>query len=119
MYKALFLSPMIPSFDVQKTAAFFSDCLGFTVRILESQYAICTKDHLTLHLLPAGKDIGQVEFYLEVDNVDALWEAIKNKIGHLTTRGPFDREYGMREIHIGVPETNALLFIGQSLRSGA
>ncbi|MEK6782614.1 MAG: hypothetical protein AABY93_12970 [Bacteroidota bacterium] len=34
----------------------------------------------------------------------------------LKFKEPFDRKYGMREIHIEVPKTNKLLFIGQDVR---
>jgi hypothetical protein len=50
-----------------------------------------------------------------VDNVDALWSTIKDKVGGLKYKVPFNQEYGMREIHICIPHTNALLFIGQKL----
>jgi hypothetical protein len=58
-----------------------------------------------------------MEFYLEVDSVDDLWISIKDKVKNLKTREPFDRDYGMREIHIVIPQTNTLLFIGQKIKS--
>lgn len=116
MYKAIYLSPMIPSFDLEETADFFKSVLGFSSVMHTPAYAVYQKDNLTVHLLPAGENVGQMEFYLEVDNIDDLWNTIKNKIRHLKTRGPFDRDYGMREIHIGIPKTNALLFIGQEIK---
>jgi hypothetical protein len=57
-----------------------------------------------------------MEFYLEIDNVDNLWNSIKDKIQGLKVREPFNREYGMREIHIEIPQTKTLLFIGQELK---
>jgi hypothetical protein len=57
-----------------------------------------------------------MEFYLEVDKIESLWEQIKNKVKGLKVRGPFNQEYGMREIHIGIPETNTLLLIRQELQ---
>lgn len=60
---------------------------------------------------------GQMEFYLEVDNVDEVWDSIKDRVEGLKVRPPFDREYQMREIHIEVPFTKTLLFIGQSITS--
>jgi len=30
-------------------------------------------------------------------------------------KAPFDREYGMREVHVIIPETKTLLFIGQRI----
>lgn len=115
MYKALFLSPMIPTFDLQVTGHFFRDILGFSVAMDTPEYAIYLKDNLSIHLLPAGKDIGEMEFYLEVDDLDAVWDSIREKVTGLQVRAPFDRDYGMREIHIAVPQTNTLLFIGQVL----
>ncbi|NOS91554.1 MAG: hypothetical protein HOP30_06505 [Cyclobacteriaceae bacterium] len=117
MYKALFLSPMIPSFHIGETSDFFKSILGFSSVIHTDAYAVYQKDNLTIHLLRAGENIGEMEFYLEVDNVDALWTAIKDKINHLKVKEPFDRDYGMREMHIVIPKTNTLLFIGQAIKS--
>lgn len=113
MYKALFLSPMIPSFNLAETGRFFTDILGFSVQMDTEQYAIYEKNNLTVHLLPAGTDIGQMEFYLEVNDVDGVWAEIKDKLHGLKVKEPFNQAYGMREIHIGLPQTNTLLFIGQ------
>lgn len=115
-YRALFLSPMISSFDLKASLQFFREVLGFRVHMDTDTYAICEKDNLTIHLLRAGEDIGQMGFYLEVDNLEELWAGIKHKMQGLKHRGPFDREYGMREIHLEVPFTNTLLFIGQEIR---
>ncbi len=113
MYKALYLSPMIPSFSITETAEFFRGVLNFSATMETGGYAILQKDGLTIHILSAGNDIGQMEFYLEVDNVDKLWAHISDKVKELKFRAPFDREYGMREIHIEIPQTRTLLFIGQ------
>ena len=115
MYKALYLSPMIPSFHIEETVRFFTDILGFSTILDAETYVICQKDNLTVHILRAGQDIGQMECYLEVDDIGKLWEAIRDRVRGMKVRAPFDREYGMREIHIGVPQTNTLLFIGQDL----
>jgi catechol 2,3-dioxygenase-like lactoylglutathione lyase family enzyme len=112
-YKALYLSPMIPSYDVPKTRAFFTDLFGFGVHMGDDNYSILYKDNLTIHLLRAG-DIGEMEFYLAVDNVDLLWESISDKLGDIHARPPFDREYGMREFHIIVPHTKTLTFVGHA-----
>lgn len=117
MYKALFLSPMIPSFNMPVTFRFFKEVLAFSTEMETPQYSILSKDGLTVHILPAGQDIGQMEFYLEVDDVDQLWATIKDKVAGLRVQKPFDREYGMREIHLEIPETKTLLFIGQEIKS--
>lgn len=114
MYNALFLSPMIPSFNPEETTKFFRHVLGFSIVMDSETYVICQKNNLSIHILRAGKDIGQMEFYLEVDDINALWNSIKNKITGLKVKEPFDQDYGMREIHIEVPQTNTLLLIGQN-----
>lgn len=115
MYKALHISPMVPSYDIKKTALFFIDILGFTASMDVPGYAILYKDNLTIHILNAGSDIGEMEFYLEVDDIDQLWETMKDKLTGIKVREPFDREYGMREIHIIIPHTKTLLFVGQAI----
>src|SRR5579872_1995669 len=105
MYKAKYLSPMIPSFNIEKTVAFFKALLGFKISVDVKTYVILSKDNLTVHILRAGSDIGEMEFYLEVDNIDLLWNDMKDKLNGITFKEPFDREYGMREAHIIIPET--------------
>ena len=112
MYKAIRISPMIPSYKVAETANFFKDLFGFSTR-MDGSYVILYKDDLTIHILNAGTDISEMEFYLEVDDIDGLWETIKDKLEDIKVRPPFNREYGMRELHIIIPHTKTLLFVGQ------
>lgn len=113
MYKAKYLSPMIPSFDIQKTVSFFTDLLDFKVGRDDKTYVILYKDNSTVHILRAGSDIGEMEFYFEVDDLEQVWNNMKDKLHGIKVKEPFDREYGMREIHIIIPETKTLMFIGQ------
>ena len=115
MYTAKYLSPMIPSYNIEKTVLFFADILDFKVVRDDTKYSILQKDNLTVHVLRAGADIGEMEFYLEVDDVERVWINMKDKIEGLSVRAPFDREYGMREIHVAIPETKTLMFIGQEI----
>ena len=114
-YKALFLSPMIPSTNLSATLGFFRDTLDFSTVRQNEAYVVCQKDNLTIHILRAGQEIGEMELYLEVDNLDTLWSKIKGSLLGLKFKDPFNQDYGMREIHICIPHTNALLFIGQKL----
>jgi hypothetical protein len=106
---------MIPSTNLAETANFFRDTLDFSIDLDNEVYVICQKDNLTIHILRAGQEIGEMELYLEVDNVDTLWSKIKDKLMGLKSKEPFNQGYGMREIHICIPHTNTLLFIGQKL----
>ena len=116
MYTARYLSPMIPSYNIEGTIAFFKDVLDFHIEMSVPNYFVLSKNNLTIHILRAGEDIGQMEFYLEVDDVDAVWTAIGAKLKDIKVREPFDQDYGMREIHIAVPHTEALMFIGSTIK---
>lgn len=115
MYKAKYLSPMIPSFNIEKTVSFFTELLYFKIKRDEKNYVVLQKDNFTVHIMRAGVDIGEMEFYLEVDNLTEVWNNIKDKLDNIKVKAPFDREYGMREIHIIIPETKTLMFIGQEI----
>jgi hypothetical protein len=117
MYKAVYLSPMIPSYNIAETVRFFLELFSFTPFLNNDNYAVLVKDYLSIHILNAGTDIGEMEFYLEVDALDELWENIKDKLDGIKVRVPFDREYGMREFHIIIPHTKTLMFVGQALKN--
>lgn len=116
MYKALQISPMIPTFSPRETKDFFCHTLQFKMTLDEGGYGIFIKDNQSIHMLPAGENIGEMEFYLEVDSVDEVWEQIEGRVSGIRHKPPFDREYGMREIHIDIPGTKTLLFIGQVIK---
>ena len=115
MYKALYLSPMVPSFNIRETLNFFVELFSFKVARDESNYVIIYKDNHLIHILNAGADIGEMEFYIEVDDIDNLWDTIKDKLDGIKVKPPFDGDYGMREFHIIVPHTKTLMFVGQPL----
>jgi hypothetical protein len=58
---------MVPSHDFAITLPFFQEVLGFNISMQTEGYAVVIKDGLTIHFLNAGADIGQMEFYLEVE----------------------------------------------------
>ena len=116
MYKAKYLSPMIPSYNIEKTVSFFTDLLDFKIGRDDKTYVILYKDNSTVHILRAGADIGEMEFYLEVDDIEKVWENMKDKLNGIEVKEPFNQEYGMREIHVIIPETKTLMFIGQEIK---
>jgi catechol 2,3-dioxygenase-like lactoylglutathione lyase family enzyme len=116
MYKAKHLSPIIPSYDIPKTVSFFTDLLDFKVGRDDKTYVILYKDNATVHVLRAGSDIGEMEFYFEVDDIAEVWGKMKDKLHGIKFKEPFDREYGMREVHVIIPETKTLMFIGQEIK---
>jgi len=115
VYKAKYVSPMIPSFNIDETVSFFINLLDFKVRRDDKTYVILYKDNSTVHILRAGSDIGEMEFYFEVDDIEKVWDNMKGKLDAIKFKAPFDQEYGMREVHIIIPETKMLMFIGQAI----
>ena len=115
IYKALYLSPMVPSYNIEATKHFFIDLFGFSI-VMDGDYTIVKKDSFLIHILRAGENIGEMEFYLEVDDIDNLWLSIQNRITDYKSKAPFDREYGMREFHIIVPYTKTLMFVGMVMK---
>ncbi len=114
MFKAIHVSPMVPSYDVRHTIHFFEDIFGFAIFVGDENYAVLKKDDVLIHIIRAG-DIGEMSFYLELDDIDEWWTYAEEKLKDLEVRPPFDREYGMREAHINIPNTKTQLFVGQPI----
>jgi hypothetical protein len=106
---------MIPSFDIGRTVSFFIDFLKFGILRDDKTYVILQKDNLTVHILRAGTNIGEMEIYLEVDDLQSVWNHLKDNLNGIKFKGPLDQPYGMREIHLIIPMTKTLLFIGQAI----
>jgi hypothetical protein len=115
MYKATHLSPMIPSFNIGNTVSFFIDMLKFEILRDGKTYVVLQKNNLTIHILRAGTNIGEMEFYLEVDDIQSVWNHIEHKLDGIKFKEPFNQPYGMKEIHLIIPDTKTLLFIGQAI----
>jgi hypothetical protein len=55
---------------------------------------------------------GHTEIYIEVDDIQPLWEQVNaHRVSH-KIRDLFDQPYGMTEFHIGDPN-DCLVFVGQ------
>ena len=116
MYKALYLSPMVPSSDVKGTVSFFADLFHFKIGLDDPTYSIVYKDNLTIHISRSDSHLNELEFYLEVDNLDEVWEFLKSTEKNFKVNGPINQEYGMRELHIQVPFTKSVMFVGQEIK---
>jgi len=115
MARAMFLSPMVASQDLEASVAFLEAALGFRLVFSSETYRICEKDGLTLHLQRAGEGATGCAVYLEVDDLNAAWEQARPHLGGTRFREPFVQTYGMREFHVDIPHTDCLLFVGQSV----
>jgi catechol 2,3-dioxygenase-like lactoylglutathione lyase family enzyme len=113
--------------DLQKAVAFFRDILGFKAWLFDSDYAYVQRETAGVRLLQNHGDDGappgnrRFAYYIDVDDVDALYTELKAKLDTLPkgdVHGPADRPYGQRELAILAPDGNLLVF-GHSITDHA
>ena len=111
--------------DVEKSAAFYNDMLGFSPGpFFGSPPAFCIvgRDTVTI-ALDRSRSEGRAPqnqywaAYVYVDDVDALAEELRAK-GVGIIRGPEDQPYGCREIDVKDPDGHIIGF-GQDLQPSA
>ncbi len=117
------LTPMLETRDMKGTIAFYTTSLGFTLQNIfeeEGETTLCTvaKDELAImfcrpnKMMNYGRILLSGSLYVEVDDVDAYWQQIKDKAAVLYE--PEDYPYGMREF--GIKDNNGyVLNFGQPL----
>lgn len=107
--------PHIPSSDPDATKAFFCDVLGFNVAFEYENYAELEREGHIIGIQQSQGKPNQQSLYFRMDGVNDLWVAQKEKIAEHKHREPFEQDYGMREIHVVLPGTATLLFIGERI----
>jgi predicted enzyme related to lactoylglutathione lyase len=112
------ISPMLAVAYMDQTLDFYTNLLGFAVTMKSPEYSIVERDGATIHFMPAADESvmravrGHTEIYIEVDDIQALWEHVDTHRGSHKVRDLFDQPYGMTEFHIGDPN-DCLVFVGQ------
>jgi catechol 2,3-dioxygenase-like lactoylglutathione lyase family enzyme len=114
------ISPMLAVADMDTTLEFYTKVLGFVVSFRSPAYSIVERDGATIHFMKAASEEvmqavrGHAEIYIEVADIAPLWEHASRFKNDYRIRDLFDREYGMREFHIGDPN-GCLVFVGQKI----
>ncbi len=113
------LSPLLPVASMDATIDFYRTVLGFAPVMQSEAYAILRRGPASLHLHKAAPGVlkktrGQLAIYLEVENIETLWEHVAQFRKTWQIRDLFDREYGMREFHVIDPD-GCLIFVGQQI----
>ncbi len=112
------ISPMLAVADMDETVSFYTTVLGFSVPMTSPEYSIIERDGSTIFLMKADNDEvvrcvrGHTEIYIEVDDIQALWQHVATYKQQYKIRDLFDQPYGMTEFHIGDPN-DCLVFVGQ------
>jgi catechol 2,3-dioxygenase-like lactoylglutathione lyase family enzyme len=120
-YTAKKISPMLAVADMEETLAFYRDVLGFTAMMKSPGYSIVEHDGQTIHFMKADSEEvmrcvrGHTEIYIEVSNINSLWEHVKTFKDRYKIRDLFDRDYGMTEFHIHDPN-GCFVFVGEPTR---
>ena len=112
------VTPFLHVPDLQKALDFFTDILGFTVPFRQPGYAYIHRETVGFRLLegPAG-EIGpgrrRFAYYIDVNDVDALYAELKPKLDTLPpgdVHGPVDKPYGQRELLVLAPDGELIVF---------
>lgn len=111
------VTPHIPSKNMKESIDFMVDAFGFNSINHNDHYSELISGNQILGIVQAHGEPNQQSIYLRVKGVDELWSKIKSKLEKVEHKAPFNQEYGMREIHIVVPGTNTLLFVGSPVTS--
>lgn len=112
------ISPMLAVADMDQTLDFYTSLLGFAVIMKSPEYSIAERDGASIHFMKAADESvmeavrGHTEIYIEVDDIQPLWEHVDAHRGDHKIRDLFDQPYGMTEFHIGDPN-GCLVFVGQ------
>jgi catechol 2,3-dioxygenase-like lactoylglutathione lyase family enzyme len=112
------ISPMLAVADMEETLAFYEEVLGFKPIMKSSAYSIVERDGQTIHLQKADSEEvmncvrGHTEIYLDVSDIQPLWEHVKTFKNRYRIKDLFDRTYGMTEFHISDPN-DCLIFVGE------
>lgn len=113
------ICPILSSYDIDKTEAFYRDKLNFVTDAKYPNYLIMSRDNLTLHftLMTEGTpEDTMTQAYIYVDDVQSIYEECK-AAGVVHPNGDIGNQpYGMREFALRDADYNAIFF-GQTLGS--
>jgi catechol 2,3-dioxygenase-like lactoylglutathione lyase family enzyme len=113
------ITPFMHVEDLDGAVAFFTDLLGFELRLRYPDYAYVHRETVGVRIReqrgPDGDPPGNRRFayYIDVRDVDGLYEELKPKLDLLpkgNVYGPVDQSYSQRELLILAPDGNLLIF---------
>jgi len=115
MSKVIQITPFVFTRSLATSLAFYRKTLGFVCTFQADQYAFIRKDTQGLRLIEVNADAecGEQMIYLDCDDVDGVYAALKPQLDTLPegrVRAPFDQPYAQREFHVHDPDFCLLLF---------
>lgn len=117
MSKIINICSHIPSRVPEVTKQFFLEILGFNTKFELGNYIELENEGLILGIQQSEGKPNHQSIYVRMEGLDSFWKSQKVNLSKYNVRKPFIQEYGMKEIHVVAPETNTLLFIGESVNA--
>jgi predicted enzyme related to lactoylglutathione lyase len=92
-------APVLHVPDVEATARYYRDVLGFTWDFGDDTYAVVWRDNSAIHFVRDDRTASGVHLFQWVRDVDAYNKEIVNR-GATIVLGPTNRPYGIRELTV-------------------
>ena len=106
-------APVLHVANVEATAAFYRDVLGFTCDFGDEAYAVVWRDNSAIHFVRGDGSPTGVHLFQWVKDVDAYFREIVER-GAEVTAEPTNQPYGLREF--GVRDINGVeIVFGQDI----
>ncbi len=114
------ITPFLHVRDIEQGIDFFTRVLGFELKFHFDTYAYFEKGDAALRMLeeptrplPVPGDKVRITVYVDVDDVDSLYESILPGLQTLPAGDflpPKDTPYDQREVHVRMPDGQWLCF---------
>jgi predicted enzyme related to lactoylglutathione lyase len=92
-------APVLHVADVEATAAFYRDVLGFTWDFNDDAYAVVWRDNSAIHFVRGEGSPKGVHLFQWVKDVDAYFKEVVDR-GAQVSAEPADQPYGIREFAV-------------------
>ena len=110
-------APVLHVADVQATAKYYRDVLGFLWDFGDEEYAVVWRDNSAIHLTKGERSPSGMHLFQWVRDVDAVYREVVDRGAEVTVK-PTDRAYGIREFAVRDPNGVDVVF-GQDLHPPA
>jgi predicted enzyme related to lactoylglutathione lyase len=109
-------APVLHVADVEATAAFYRDVLGFAWDFGDKTYAVVWRDNSAVHFVRGDESPKGVHLFQWIKDVDAYFREVIDRGAHVATE-PTNQPYGIREF--GVRDINGVVIVfGQDIDHG-
>ena len=92
-------APVLHVPDVEATARYYRDVLGFTWDFGDATYSVVWRDNSAVHFVKDDRSPNGVHLFQWVRDVDAYHDEVAGR-GAEVLSGPTDRPYGLRELSV-------------------